>query len=116
MSVRQILDAWDNRAAVRGAAVVSEDGLVVHDLLDPAADSEAVAALAVTVIEHGRQFGDAQGPTDLRTVVLDLANGPAILTPLDDRHALVVLAQPDRDIGPLLFEIRQSRSALTRAI
>jgi hypothetical protein len=28
----------------------------------------------------------------------------------------VVLAQPDRDIGPLLFEIRQSRSALTRAI
>lgn len=116
MSLPRIVNQWASRDVVRGAAVVSEDGLLVHDALAPPADREAVAALAVTVVRLARQLGAAAGPGELRRVVLDLASGPAVLAPLEADQVLVVLAQPDRDIGPLLFDIRHSRAALSRAI
>jgi predicted regulator of Ras-like GTPase activity (Roadblock/LC7/MglB family) len=116
MSLPSVLDAWPARSLVRGAAVVSEDGLLVHDMLAAPVDGDAVAALAVTVVRVSRQLGESQGDGALRTVVLDLEAGPAILSPIDDRHTLVVYAEPDRDIGPLLFDIRQSRDLLSQAI
>ena len=115
MTLRQIVDGWSARDRVRGAAIVSEDGLVIHDLLD-AADAEAIAALAVTIVREARQLGDAAGRAPLRTVVLDYAGGPAILTPIDGRHTLVVLAVAEQDLGLLLFEIRRERSALSQAV
>lgn len=115
MLLRQIVDGWSARDTIRGAAIVSEDGLVIHDLL-PTADADAVAALAVTIVREARQLGDAAGDAPLRTVVLDYAGGPAVLAPIDAHHTLVVLAAPDRDIGPLLYEIRRERPALSQAV
>lgn len=116
MSLPSVLDAWSSRPAIRAAAVVSEDGLLVHDLLDAGTDGEAVAALAVTVVRHARQLGEAHGDPEVRTVVLDRPAGPAILSPIDERHTLVVFARADRDIGPLLFDIRRSRESLGQSI
>lgn len=116
MPLPSLLQAWSDRPSVRGAAVVSEDGLLVHSLLPSDADAEAVAALAVTLVREGRQFAAARGTADLHRMVLDLAGGPAILAPIDERHTLVLLARPDQDVGSLLFEIRQSRAALSQAI
>jgi len=115
MSLRQIVDRWSARDAIRGAAIVSEDGLVIHDVLDTG-DADAVAALAVTVVRDARQLTEAAVAGELRTVVLDADRSPAILAPLDARHTLVVLAAPNRDLGPLLFEIRRERPALSRAV
>jgi predicted regulator of Ras-like GTPase activity (Roadblock/LC7/MglB family) len=75
-----------------------------------------VAALAVNLLRDGGQLGHAGRAGELHTVVLDLENGPAIVTPVDVRHTLVIFAQPDTDIGPLLFEIRQQREAVSAAI
>jgi len=116
MSLPEVLDGWSSRPVIRAAAVVNEDGLLVHDLLDPRTDAEAIAALAVTIVRHSRQLGEAHGDPDLHTVVLDRPGGPTILSPIDERHTLVVLAAADRDIGPLLFDIRRSRDSLGRSI
>ncbi|MBL8987549.1 MAG: roadblock/LC7 domain-containing protein [Gemmatimonadetes bacterium] len=116
MPFTDLLDRWSSRPVIRGAAVVSEDGLLVHDALAGAVDREAIAALAVTVRRHAEQLGAAASAGDLGRVVVEFAGGPAILAALDDRHTLVVLAAPDRDLGPLLFDIRDGRSALRQAI
>jgi predicted regulator of Ras-like GTPase activity (Roadblock/LC7/MglB family) len=116
MSLPAILETWSATAAVRGAAVISEDGLLVHDRLEAGADGEAVAALAVTLARDCRQFAEVVGGAGFRRLVVDLDGGPAILAPLDDRHTLVVFAAPGQDLGALLFEIRQSRAALSAAI
>jgi predicted regulator of Ras-like GTPase activity (Roadblock/LC7/MglB family) len=115
MSLRQIVDRWSARDRIRGAAIVSEDGLVIHDALG-GGDTEAIAALAVTIVRDAGQFAEAAAGGSLRTVVLDAESGPAILSPIDARHTLVVLALPDRDLGPLLHEIRRERPALSQAV
>jgi uncharacterized protein len=110
------MDRWSSRDAIRGAAIVSEDGLLVYDALPAGSDREAVAALLRPLVDNGRQLGDAAGAGRLDTLVLDLEAGPAIVSPVDERHTLVVLARPDQDIGRLLFEIRTERAAVARAI
>lgn len=116
MSFRRTIDQWPSRPSIRGAAVISEDGLLVHDHLGAGLDGEAVAALAVTLHRHAGQFGTAAAGGGLGSVVLEFDRGPAILRSLDDRHTLVVLAYPDRDLGPLLFDIRSARAALARTL
>ena len=77
--LRAIMQGLEARDAVRGAAIVGEDGLVIHDALTPDADGEAVAALAVTTMRHAEQFGGAGRCGTLRAAVLDFGGGPAIL-------------------------------------
>jgi len=111
--LREIMQGLNTRDAVRGAAIVGDDGLVIHDALTAEADSEGVAALAVTTMRHAEQFGGASRSGPLRTAVLDFGNGPAILTALTPGAMLVVLARPDHDLGPLLYELRTRRDTLT---
>jgi predicted regulator of Ras-like GTPase activity (Roadblock/LC7/MglB family) len=116
MPFMHAIDRWSSRPVIRGAAVISEDGLLIHDGLGPGVDRDAVAALAVTIRRHAEQLAHAAAAGDLGSVVIELAQGPAILAGLDERHTLVVLAVPDQDVGPLLFEIRDRRPALIEAI
>ena len=111
--LREIIQGLDAGASVRGAAIIGEDGLVIHDALGRNADGEAVAALAVTTLRHAEQFGGACRAGTLQTAVLDFQDGPAILSSLSSTATLVVLAEPDRDLGALLFELRLKRHALT---
>jgi predicted regulator of Ras-like GTPase activity (Roadblock/LC7/MglB family) len=107
MSLTEALDRWSSRAAIRGAAVISEDGILIHD---------AVAALALTLFRHAQQLGTAAGAGELGSVVIELTAGPAIVASIDERHTLVVLAYPERDLGPLLFDIRRDKPALSQAV
>ena len=111
--LREIMQGLNSRDSIRGAAIVGDDGLVIHDALTSEADAEAVAALAVTTMRHADQFGGAGRCGTLRTAVLDFGNGPAILSVLGPGAILIVLARPDRDLGPLLYEIRTRRDSLT---
>ena len=111
--LREIIQGLDAGESVRGAAIVGEDGLVIHDALGPGADGEAVAALAVTTLRHAEQFGGACRSGSLQTAVFEFGEGPAILSALTPAATLVVLAHPGRDIGPLLHELRIQRDALT---
>ena len=111
--LREIIQGLGSGDLVRGAAIVGEDGLVIHDALAADADTEAVAALAVTTMRHAEQFGGAGRCGPLRSAVLDFGDCPAILTTLSPGNTLVVLARPDRDLGPLLYELRSRRDALT---
>ncbi|MGH7561135.1 MAG: roadblock/LC7 domain-containing protein [Gemmatimonadales bacterium] len=111
-SLREVMSGWPARDAVRGAAIVGEDGLVIHDALSPGTDSEAIAALAVTTRRHAEQLGGAGGYGDLATAVFEFGQGPAILSALPSGATLIVLAEPDQDLGPLLYELRTRRESL----
>jgi predicted regulator of Ras-like GTPase activity (Roadblock/LC7/MglB family) len=114
--LQELIQGLDARASVRGAAIIGADGLVIHDALNADADGDSVAALAVTTLRHAEQFGSACGAGPLRTVVFDFGACPAILSALTPHATLVVLAQPGRDLGALLFELRQRHDALARLV
>ena len=115
-ALSEIISGWANHASVEAAAILSDDGLLVHDALDPATDREAIAALAMELVRTGRQLGIAGARARLDTLVLDLEHGPAILSPVDSQHTLIVFAATGADIGPLLYEIRTQRAAVRAAI
>ncbi len=112
LGLRELLNTWPVRDAVRGAAIVGDDGLVIHDALNPGTDAEAIAALAVTTRRHAEQLGGATGGGPFGAAVFEFGSGPAILSPLPAGATLVVLAAPDRDLGPLLYEVRTRREHL----
>lgn len=114
--LRDVMQGWPIREAVRGAAIVGEDGLLIHDALGPETDTEAVAALAVATRRHAEQFGGAGGCGELATAVFEFGGGPAILAALPAGATLVVLAQPDRDLGLLLYELRTRRTSLSELL
>ncbi len=116
MTFRDSIGQWPSYIDVRGAAVISEDGLLVHDLFPPGADGEAVAALALSLLYQAEQLGRAAGGDEAGTVVAEVDAGPVVVTRLDRHHSLVVLAQPGRDIGALLFDIRRHRTQLGEVV
>jgi predicted regulator of Ras-like GTPase activity (Roadblock/LC7/MglB family) len=116
MSLRTTLDQWPSRESIRAAAVINEDGLLIHDALTAGMDAEAVAALAVTLLQTSRQLAVAADGGNLGSMVLELDQGPAVVTALDHRHTLVIMAQPHQDIGPLLHDIRRQKSHLAGSV
>ena len=111
--LRDIIQGLEAGDSVRGAAIVGEDGLVIHDALTSDADAEAVAALAVATLRHAEQLGSACRSGPLTTAVFEFGGGPAILSALTPTATLVILAQPNRDLGSLLHELRTRRDSLT---
>jgi predicted regulator of Ras-like GTPase activity (Roadblock/LC7/MglB family) len=75
-------------------------------------DSEAVAALAATLARHADQLGQGAGRGDLGVAVLEFGEGLLVLARAGTGDWLAILGAPDADIGPLLYDLRQHRSAL----
>ncbi len=116
MTFRDSIGQWPSYIDVRGAAVISEDGLLIHDLFPHDTDGEAVAALALALLSQAEQLGRAAGGDDIGAVVLELDAGPVVVARLDRQHSLVVLAEPERDIGALLYDVRQHRARLSEVV
>jgi predicted regulator of Ras-like GTPase activity (Roadblock/LC7/MglB family) len=92
--------------------LLSGDGLPIEHSARTAFDSETVAALAATLAQHAARLGAGAGRGELATAVLEFGSGLLILARAGAEDWLAVLAAPNADIGPLLFDLRQHRSAL----
>lgn len=110
--LKPLLEGLASRSDVVGAAVVSGEGLVIEEALPVGSDTEALAALATTLLRHAGELGGAGGLGGLATAVLEFDRGPAVISALSAGVGLVVLARPDADLGELLYLIRRHRTAM----
>lgn len=104
------------RDGVEAVLLLSADGLPIEHAARKAFDSEAVAALAATLAQHADRLGGGAGWGDLATAVLEYAGGLLVLARAGATVWLAILAAADADIGPLLFDLRQHRSALSALV
>jgi len=100
------------RDGVQAVLLLSSDGLPIEHGARGPFDSETVAALAATLAKHAALLGQGAGRGDLTTAVLEYADGLLILARAGAGDWLALLAAPDADVGPLLYDLRQHRSAL----
>ncbi|HEX9167075.1 MAG TPA: roadblock/LC7 domain-containing protein [Gemmatimonadales bacterium] len=100
------------RPEVIGAAIISGDGLVIHQVLPAGADPDALAALATTLLRHTAELGAAARLGPLTTAVLDFGPGPVIVSALGEGAALVLLVRADADFGELLYLVRRHQPAI----
>jgi predicted regulator of Ras-like GTPase activity (Roadblock/LC7/MglB family) len=110
-ALNDLVQGLVERPGVTSASVVSPDGLSIHHA-GPMADSEALAALTVTLVRDAARLADASGSGALTRVVLECGGGLALLGVVRGGNWLLVLTRPDADIGQLLYDLRQEGPAL----
>lgn len=116
MHLSPLLHGLANRPEVTGAAVVSTEGLIIQQLLGSTGDSEALAALATTLLRRSAELGSAAGLGGLTLAVLEFGPGPVVVTDLGNGASLVVLLRADADFGELLYLVRRHRDALAELL
>ncbi len=112
MPLGEVVQSLAARDGVEAVLLLSGDGLPIEHAARTAFDSETVAALAATLAQHAARLGQGAGRGDLITGVFEFDGGLLILARAGAADWLAVLANPAADIGPLLYDLRQPRSAL----
>jgi len=107
-----VVQGLATRDGVQTVLLLSGEGLPIEYAAHGPFDSEAVAALAATLAQHAARLGAGAGRGELATAVLEFGGGLLILARAGTEDWLAVLAAPNADIGPLLYDLRQHRSAL----
>ena len=107
-----VVRGLSTRDGVEAVLLLSADGLPIDQAARGAFDAEAVAALAATLTRYGVQLGQGAARGELGTAVLEFERGLLVLARAGAADWIAILAAADADIGPLLFDLRQHRSAL----
>ena len=99
------------RDGVQGALLLSGEGLPIEHA-GTGFEPETVAALAATLAQYAGRLGEGTSRGELRLAVLDFARGPLVLARAGGADWLAILARPESDIGPVLYDLRQHGPAL----
>jgi predicted regulator of Ras-like GTPase activity (Roadblock/LC7/MglB family) len=109
----EVIQGLAARDGVRGVLLLSADGLAIEHSTGHTFEPETAAALAATLAQHADRLGKGLGQGELQTAVLQFADGLVILAGVSGGDWLAVFAGPNADVGPLLYDLRLHRSALT---
>ncbi len=107
-----VLRSLAARDGVQAALLLSGEGLPIEHAANGAFEPETVAALAATLAQYAARLGEGAGRGELRTAVLDYAGGLIVLARAGGADWLAILARPDADVGPLLYDLRHHGPAL----
>jgi len=108
----EVVQSLVARDGVEAVMLLSGEGLPIDHAARTAFDGEAVAALAATLAQHAGRLGQGAGRGALGTAVLDFEGGLLVLARAGTNDWLAILASPDADVGPLLFDLRRHGPAL----
>jgi predicted regulator of Ras-like GTPase activity (Roadblock/LC7/MglB family) len=110
--LRDLVQGLSERSGVEAVLVLSADGLPIEQASSASFDAESLAALTATLVQYGNRLGLGASRGALRTGVLEFERGMLVVAQLGAGDCLAILASPEADIGPLLYDLRQHRPAL----
>lgn len=105
--LRSVLAALAERPDVAGAAVMSDEGLVISSCLPDALDPDAVAAFTVSAHRALEALSGTVRHGALDEAVISSGGGAMVLVRLGAGAILLLLATPEGDLGNLLHEVRR---------
>ena len=108
----EVLRGLAARDGVQGALLLSGEGLPIQHAHAGGFEPDTVAALAATLAQCADRLGEGAERGELRTAVLEFDRGPVVLARAGASDWLAILAHPESDIGPLLYDLRQHGPAL----
>ena len=114
--LRDVVQGLLQRDGVDAVVVISGDGLTIDHATRNGLDTETIAALIPGLAQNARRLGAAATRGDLSTGVLEFGAGLAIFTDLGQNNLLLVLVQPNTNVGALLFDLRRHRPAISQLL
>jgi predicted regulator of Ras-like GTPase activity (Roadblock/LC7/MglB family) len=115
-TIRDLVAAIRQREGVDAAIVLGRDGLLIDSQAISGLSAEDVAAHVPSIVSAADDFGLAAGRGELTTAILELPRGFAIISVISQDAVLLVLVQPDINIGQLLFELRRHRGHIASLV
>lgn len=112
-SIRELVEALGRREEVDAAVLLGHDGLPIDSQIRDGLDAELLAALIPAILRSCETLGESAGRGGLRTGVLEFASGRAVVANLSPTALLLLLVRPHVNLGPLLYDIRRHRVAMT---
>ncbi len=106
-ALRSVLAALAERPDVAGAAVMSDEGLVIAASLPDSLDADAVAAFTVSAHRAIEALSGTVAHGAVDEAVVSSADGAMVLVRLGAGATLLLLASADGDLGALLHEVRR---------
>lgn len=92
---------------IEGAALVSDDGLIISSVLAPPAEEDRVAAMSAAMLSLGERIARELGRGSMEQVYIKGSNGFALLTAADEHTVLTIMASNEARLGLLLLELRK---------
>jgi uncharacterized protein len=111
-SLTEVVRGLAERNGVEAVLVLSGDGLPIEQAARGSFDPESLAALTATLVQYATRLGLGADRGGLRNAVLEYERGLLVVAQISTGDCLAILAAPDADVGPLLYDLRQHRPAL----
>ena len=115
-TIRDLVGAIRQREGVEAAVVLGRDGLLIDSQVLPNFDPEHIAAHIPSIINAAEELASAARRGELVTSILEYERGYAIVSVLSREALLLVLVQPNADVGKLLFELRRNRQHIAALV
>ncbi len=115
-SLSEVVRGLAARAGIDAVLVLSADGLPIEHAARQPFEAETLAALTATLAQYATRLGIGTGQGTLRTAVVEYERGLLVIAQIGPGDCLAILAQPDANVGEVLYDLRQNRSALAAAI
>src|SRR4029453_4469455 len=103
-TIRELVAAIRHRDGVEAAVVLGRDGLLIDGQAVPNLDAEGLAAHAPSIITPADEFVAGSQRGELITGVFEHPQGLVVVSVLSPDAILLVLVQPQANVGQLLFE------------
>ena len=115
-TIRDLVAALRRREGVDAAVVLGRDGLLIDGETSGGVDAESMAALVPAIVNAAEDYGAHDSRGALGTVILEFAQGVAVISVLSRDAILLVLTRPGAHVAPLLFELRRNRDRIAALI
>ncbi len=115
-TIRDLVAAVRQRDGITAAVVLGRDGLLIDSQADASLDAEQIAAHVPSILQNAEELGAAARQGELRTVVIEHANGATVLSSMSAEVVLLVLTAGHADLGALLFDLRRHRANIAALV
>jgi predicted regulator of Ras-like GTPase activity (Roadblock/LC7/MglB family) len=115
-TIRELVAAIRHRDGVEAAIVLGRDGLLIDGQTVPNLDAEGLAAHVPSIVGAADEFGAASQRGQLITGVFEYPRGLVVASVLSPEAILLVLVQPQANVGQLLFELRRNREHMAALV
>ena len=111
-TIRDFVEALSRREGVEAVIILGNDGLPIDSRVPPGGDPDALAALIPNVLRACDQLGATASGGGLEMGVLEYGAGAAVVANLSPNAKLLVLARPNANVGPLLYDLKRFRAEI----
>jgi predicted regulator of Ras-like GTPase activity (Roadblock/LC7/MglB family) len=114
--LKQILSDFLRLEGVTAAVVVGRDGFVIESAESGEIDTEALGAMASTGMGTSEAMGSELGKGEMIQMLVELEDGPILLSPLSEDELIAIVAEKKVNIGRIRYELKKNRGRIIAAL